>query len=497
MPDWRRACLGPCLGLALGLIACADTETPGDTTQSRPPELQRLVEEARLEMEEGNLAEAGRLFDAALATDRVDPGLWVDIARLRFRGGEHTGALEASEFALSLDREFAPALLLRAQLVRDAYGLEAALRWFEAALALHPRDADLLAEYAATLGDLGRHRDMLAAVRDLAEVDASDPRVHYLQAVLALRAGEPVLASSLLKRSGMVDRGVPAALVADALADLQQGTFDTAASSLERLLERQPGNAVARDLLARALWLGGRDREIVDRFAARVSAPDASPYLTMLVGRAYERLGERAMAAPLIERALAFQTGEAAVLPAPNGNPDGLPDQTFAMRQFVNSAPPGEAERYAGELLRQFPESSDIAALAGDAALWRGDPSGALSLYGRAAEVRRPWPLSRKMIHAFRQSGDTAAADALLLRQLRAEPRNAEALIMLAQRSAEDDDWLRVAVLLDHVIEIGAGNDLEVLELRLRSARALDDEASIARFASALAKLGPGDFAPR
>jgi len=45
---------------------------------------------------EGKLPEAGKAFDKALALAPNDPLLWVDIARLRYVGGEHLLAVEAA-----------------------------------------------------------------------------------------------------------------------------------------------------------------------------------------------------------------------------------------------------------------------------------------------------------------------------------------------------------------------------------------------------------------
>ena len=494
MPDIRRARVLAGIGTTLLLAACADLAPNATETRQSNPEIERLMADARAEMGDGKLAEAGRLYDEALAINPQDPSIWVEIARLRFRGGEHFGAVEAAELALDLDPGFAPALLLRAQMVRDAYGPGEALAWFESALALHPDDVDLIAEYAGTLGDAGRHRDMLDAVRKLAEIDPRDPRVHYLQAVLAARAGDPVLASSLLKRSGMHDAGVPSAMVLRSLIDMQQGNFDNAVTVLEELSERQPGNERVRELLARALWGGGRDRELVEQFAGQASDPSGSPYLSMLVGRSLERLGRREGAIAYIDRA--SETGQGGIVPL-SVRGDNLPQTTAALRRLLNSSRDGEAIRLASDLATNFGGSSDIRVLAGDVALAQGDATEALEFYGEAAQVRRPWPLTKKIIAAYRMAENQDAADALLVRHLEAEPLNTEALVLLAERSASDEDWLRVAVLLDSAIASGAGNDTKLLVLRLQAAEALDEDAAAQRFEAALAQVRPRDFVGR
>ncbi len=466
--------------VALALASCSEGDSGnGGSGLVGSAEFVRLVEDARFEMNEGNLAAAGRILDLAREIEPENSGLWVEIARLRFRGGEHLTALEAADYALELGPQYAPALLMRAQLVRDAHGLADSLPWFEAAIAVDPKNPELLADYAATLGDLGRNKDMLSVIRELAKIDPNYPKAFYLQAILAARAGETVLARSMLSRSSMVERGVPAAMLLNAVIDLQNGSPDNAVTTLERLVERQPGNIRVMELLARALWQSGRDQELIDRFGERAQATDASYYLMALVGRAFERSGDHVAAAPYLERAQGIRDVEWAILGSTPQGRAALPGPTGEMRQLLSRQDNSGAEQLAGSLIERLPSSSDIRALAGDAALAVGNTETALERYGAAASTRRPWPLTRKIIFAYRAYGDDRAADTLLVRHLSGEPHNTEALQLLAERSAQDEDWLRVAVLIDHALTLGAGNDPTLLSLRARAADALGktDEA--------------------
>lgn len=476
---------------AAALAGCsAGDSAGGDSAITGSDEFLELIEDARVAVRAGNLAEAGRYYDQAMALDRENAGLWVDIARLRFMGGEHLTAIEAADYALQIDPEYGPALLLRAQMVRDANGLAESLVWFEAAANADPRNPEVLSEYAATLGDLGRYKEMLKVVRDLAAFAPDYPQVHYLQAVLAARADDPVLAGALLARSGLAERGVPAAMMLEAMVNMQQGSYDTAATTLETLAERQPGNMRVKELLARTWWLGGRDRAIVDRFGAEAEDAQASPYLVMLVGRSLERMGERGRAIPFIERARNANRGESFVL----STGASLPEATNRLRAQVASGNVGAAQSFAANLLRDYPQSGDVHALAGDTALAGGNAARAIELYGVSAQVRRTWPLTRKLIAATRLVGDELAADALLSRYIAGDPHNTEALLLLAERSAEKEDWLRVVVLLDTAMQLGSGSDLEVLALRAEAARKLGREGQAAQFEALHAELRPRDF---
>ena len=279
-------------------------QQPGDAP-SGDPQAAALIADADRALGDGALSDAAQKLDAARAIDPDNPAVWVTIARLRFRGGEHLTALDAADRALALGPDHAPALLMRAFMVRDAHGPTSALPWFEAALSADPENPDIWAEYAATLGDSGKGRAMLRAARKLAEIAPQDPRGLYLQAVLAARGGNPALARSLLVRSKLSEQGVPAAQQLDAVLSLSEGNYDSAADTLTGLVQRQPANARMRELLARALLLGGHETELIARFGDEASRSEASPYLIMLVARAHERLGERERAAPLLARAYA------------------------------------------------------------------------------------------------------------------------------------------------------------------------------------------------
>ena len=486
---FRRDIAAGLTALALSLSGCSEETGAGvsPSDEARNPVLMQLLGDADRAMAAGQLVDAGRKLDQARGLDPDNPSLWVAIARLRFRGGEHLTAIDAADRALELDPDHPPALLMRAVMVRDAHGFAASLPWFKAALAADPKYPDGWAEYAATLGDAGEAQGMLAAVRKLAEVAPGDDRVPYLQAVLAARGGEFTIARSLLARSGMAARGVPAALQLDAVISLAEGNADSAAVILEGLVTRQPSHAKLRELLAKAMFEAGRDDELIARFLPEVSMREASPYLVMLVARAYEQRGDRVSAAPLLARAIRGASTEPMVLAVR----DGLPSPTAKARQAGSAGDWSTATAGARALRAGFPASADVAALNGDVLLGAGDAKAALAAYAVATKVKRPWPLTRKAVLAYERSGDAAAADALLARHVAGEPDNASAMIALAERYGQRGDWIRAAQMLDHAIALGAGHDPALLGLRLRAARALRQPDEAHRFAALLGEVHP------
>jgi len=454
--------------LALAVTGCADGAggsaapvVPGST------ETVRLITEANAAASAGELVRAGDLLNGALGAEPDNPAVWVAVARLRYRGGEHLEAIGAADKALALGPQYGGALLLKAQLVRDAHGLAASLPWYEAASEADPANPEVWLDYAATLGDLGRNRAMLEALVQLGEVAPTEPRANFLSAVLAARAGNAVLARSLLERSRMVAQRVPAALMLDALISLEQANYSLAAERLDAVMQRQPDNARARELLARALLLGGRESEVVARFGRDEAPGDTSPYLAMLVGRAHERLGERDKAAPWLDRAFGASTPARLVLPVS----PGLPPPTAEARNLARVGDWTSAATRTAALRARFPGSGDVAVLAGDVMLGKGDARGALMLYASAAQVRRSWPLARKAIAAYRMAGDEEAADVLLIRHLAGDPNNIDAALLLAERSIAWGDAARAGLLLDHVAALGGAHDLAYRRMRASLAK--------------------------
>lgn len=436
----------------------------------------------RVRMRDGNLPGAGKAFDRALEFIPNSPDLWVDIGRLRYLGGEQKQALEASIRAAQLGPENIAALQFRAQLVRDAMGLAAALPWYEAALKRKPNNLVLMGDYAATLGDLGEYRDMLVVVREMIALDEDNARAFYLQAVLAARSGQFDLARYLLDRSGSQQSGQPAALLLSAIVDLETGNYASASQTLDRLERIQPDNARVRLLAARSLALGGNHRELVYRFGELAKQQGASSYLTTLVGRSYEVLGERGKAAIYLD--LAAQGPSTGLRPLPprtsldvalSRGPQNGGNAAALVRGLIAAKLPAQAIANAEAFLLRAPGSGDAYALAGDAYLASGQGAQAAEYYAQAAEIRQSWPLTRRMVAAELASGRRQSALTLLEYELANNSANSDAAILLAQAELQSGDANKAALLIDLAMANGASRDPQAWMLLARAALALDD----------------------
>jgi tetratricopeptide (TPR) repeat protein len=406
----------------------------------------------RLDQNQGDLAAAGKAFDRAIALTPNDPTMWVEIGHLRYAGGEHVLALEAANYALKLDPDNVAALAFRGEIVRDQYGLAAALPWFEAALARSPDDVAVLGEYAATLGELGRAHDMLKATRRMLALDPGNPRAFYLQAVLAARADDTGLARALLDRTGDRLADLPGAMLLDGVLQIRAGNYVLALQPLEKLLQLQPENARAQLLLARAMFLDGEYRQVAERFSEPAGRPDASAYLLTLVGRAWENLGRRDLAAPLLDRA-AF-VGRPPLTPSGDDSEIG---------RLVASGDLAEAEAIAERARAANPGLYDNQVLAGDVQLAMGDGGAALERYRLASRIRMPASLMLRTAEAYRMTGEKQEEARLVNQYLANNPTSQAALRLAAQAAVEAGDWRRARLLLENLRANGAGRDVQLL----------------------------------
>lgn len=444
-----------------------------------------------LERFERNLPAAGRAYDRVLALTPNDSLLWIDIARLRYLGGEQAEAIAATDRALQLNPANFRALGFRAELIRDQFGGAASLPWFEAALARAPNDLILLGEYAGSLGEVGRARDMLVVTRKMIERDPRNPRAFYLQAVLAARAGRIDLARSLLNHAGSRLDTVPGATLLKGILDLEDGNTASALTAFERLGRLQPANPQIDMLIAKALYAAGDHADLVGRFAALSQRPDAAPYLLLLVGRAYEALGHRDLAAPLLDRAaealdppvmpIAESTTTALLAPRYAERPYALVTTVPYLRALLGSGQFARAETIAEQLRAGKPGSGDAQALAGDVQLALRRGPAAAERYRAASAIRQSDGLLMRQFAALTLAGQGLGIGPLADNYLAMNPQNRAGARLAAGGAAAMTRWGRSVALLKNLQMRGGNTDPRLLaDLSLAQLRLGDKSAALA-----------------
>lgn len=439
---------------------------------------------ALLEQREGHLAAAGLAYNKAIPLAPREPALWVDIGHLRYAGAEHLLALEAADFALEIDPENVRALEFKGLFVRDQFGLAAALPWFEAALAQSPGDLSVMGEYAATLGDLGLASRMLAVTRDMLARDGGNAKALLLQAQLAARAGDMSLARAMLNKTGDRLKGVPARMLLDGVIELSAGNNLLAIEALEPLVARQPANADALSLLARAYYAARSHKALLVRFAPLAARSDARADLLTIVARAHEALGQRDQAVPLLERAA--RSADRPFAAVPENQPIGAMLADGRLR---------EAEAQAEALRRTNPGSAVSQSQAGDVQLALGQGAPAIERYRLAARIRMPDSLLARMVAANVMAGQGGEAGALANAALGQNPSSRTAARLAAWYAAGTGDWQRARTLLEFLRRSGGGNDVRLLTDLSEAQRRAGDGSAAEATAQAAYRLQPANGA--
>ncbi|MDT8759086.1 tetratricopeptide repeat protein [Sphingomonas psychrotolerans] len=377
-------------------------------------------------------------IDEALRIAPRDADVWADAGRLRLDAGDMLGAIRASEQAVQVDATNLGALVLRGEMVRSQFGLIAALPWFEAALKRDPADYGALIEYAATLGDSGRTTDALAATRRALAVRPGSAQALYLQAVIAARAGDKDLARSLIERGGSGINAIPAALLLGGALDIEAADYEQALEKLKPLVANQPMNLAARKLLAVALLRTDSARNAIDLLRPVVTRGDADSYSLTLAARGFERIGDHASAAQLLDRAAwpggaeadAFSADDSTTVLA--GDADQRPDDASAViplvRALIGQGDKAGALAKARDLARRHPGVPAAHLLVGDTLMAMDRFADAAAAYRNAADMRFDAPTMLRLVEALDRADRRPDAAKVLALFLSQNPVNAAGL---------------------------------------------------------------------
>lgn len=427
---------------ALAALAEGPSRFPGAVAHTKARALAAL----------GRTAEAGPVFATAIRLAPRDAGLWLDFARYRLQTGERAGSILAADRALALSPRDVATLVFRGTLVRTQYGLKAALPWFSRAAAIDPNFAPAWIERAATLGDLGRTADMLAATRRALAVQPGNPDARYLQAVLAARAGRFALAQGILQHVTGTAATRPGALLLGGIVDLQLGNAQQAIDRLDALVAAQPGNLVARRLLGLAQLRAGNGRAALAALRPLEDEAVADSYSLTLIAAAYAQTSDRPVAARALARA-SGTGGGSGLLPVNLGAGIGTTAyvSTAQVRRDLHLGAGWSARARARAIFARNPGVPDAYLIAGDTAILTGNAAGAAADYGRAANIAFTQSTALRLVEALQMSGRPAEARTALALFIDQNPQSLAALRLLANLRVFAGDWAAAADAYDAV----------------------------------------------
>lgn len=427
----------------------------------------------RVGMDLGDDLLASQAFDRAIKLDPQYSDLWVDVARFRAGSGDQAGAIAAVDEAVKLEPNNIRALQYRGELLRFQFGLGAALPWFERALQIDPNDVAVLTDYAATLGDMGRMKDMLVVARKIIALDGQNPRAFFMQAVLAARAGNYQLARVLMQKTGGRIDNVPAVILVQGIIEHGEGNYNAAVEKFRRLATIQPNNRRAQNLLARSLYLAGDAEEAVLVLKPQVNRSGADPYALWLVGRALEALNKRSEATGVFNRVARHDVGQETgfvpdtpmnVLAAEaNRNPNDARKVVPYIRALFNAGNYSEAFSHAKRLQRRNPGASPAHLLVADTAFANGDFDEALNALDQARKIQFSEPVMLRIVETLRAKGALQESGEVLAQYLNYNPSNIAGLRWMAYAHLETENWQVALNILENLRNRLGDNDALIM----------------------------------
>jgi len=416
---------------------------------------------------------ATQAYDHAIKLDPKYPELWVDVARFRAGSGDQAGAIAAVDEAVKLDPKNIRALQYRGELLRFQFGLGAALPWFERALQIDPNDVSLLTEYAATLGDMGRMREMLVVARQIIALDGKNPRAFFMQSVLAARAGKYKLARTLMQKTdGRID-GVASVMLVQGIIEYGEGNYNAAVEKFRQLSSLQPNNRQTQNLLARALYMTGDAADAVDILKPQVNNSGADPYALWLVGRSLEALEKRSEAIGVFNRVAVHDVGASVAFPPEtpisvlaaeaSRSPNNARVMIPYIRALYNSGDYTAAFAQARRLQNGNPGASDAHILVADTAMARSDYDAALNALDRARRIRFSEPVMLRIVEALRAKGAMQQSGEVLAEYVNYNPSNIAGLRWMAYAHLETENWEVARYILENLRKRIGDNDALIM----------------------------------
>jgi tetratricopeptide (TPR) repeat protein len=230
-----------------------------------PDEAGVLKAAAQLARLQGNRGEARRHLERGLQLHAADGFLYQELARLE---------LEESDREVEKSRELAINCLRR--------GIRS--------VAAGPAQNELTWTLANLLIDDGKLDEAEAALGQLRKARFAPAGADFLAARLAVQKGQWVEAARLLERARpLLETEAELGRQADLLlAQCYERLDEPAARRLpvyQRLLQRDPNSAAARQLLAASLFANGRHDEALEQYRQLAALPDAPPNAWAQVAR--------------------------------------------------------------------------------------------------------------------------------------------------------------------------------------------------------------------
>ncbi|HUQ13184.1 MAG TPA: tetratricopeptide repeat protein [Novosphingobium sp.] len=240
----------------------------------------------------GDIAAASQSFADGAKARGDKARLLADFSRFELGRGNRAAAARLAAQALKAAPGTLDPLLASAQLAVADGDLAHALDLYDRAARAYPGNLAALTGKAATLGDLGRAKEMAALLGQLRESADNSPAVAYLDARAAAGRNDWTRVRAVLQPLEAELGARDDAMLLYAQAQLRLGQAEQARARLEPLHRRAPAHALTAMLLAEAQLAGGDPAGAAATLAPLASKPEAAPEVLALMAKATRAAGD-------------------------------------------------------------------------------------------------------------------------------------------------------------------------------------------------------------
>lgn len=239
----------------------------------------------------GKTEEAGRTFVNGRGAPGAKARLNAESALFLLRSGDLSGARALAAQALKEAPTGLDALIASARVATASGQLREGLGHFEQAVKSHPESFAAQVGRAATLGDLGRTKEMAPLIAQLADAAPNDPSIRYLQARMAAERKDWDAVRATIQPIEAEFDTLPEAQLLYSQALVELALHNQALAQLHSYLGRRPNNRIAMRLLGECQLATGDAKGALATLLPLAHQPQATPEELRLAAQAARSAG--------------------------------------------------------------------------------------------------------------------------------------------------------------------------------------------------------------
>ena len=368
----------------------------------------------------GHDERAERVFEAALRERADDVDTLYNLARVESKLNHNDQAITLLVRAHRLAPRRPDVLLLMGQVSETLGYYGDAASAFEAYLRLKPHDALVRREYAFALARTPRIDEAVQDLRTYVQQHPRDARGLYELGVSeTVRERDHALAD--LNRSIALDPEFTPARYARAVLLFQEGRYPQSMADLRFVLEREPENYQALDVLGQVDLQLNQPQQAVEAFNRAAQLAPQNRKVLLHYSRALQRARQERKALAVLKQ---FQQ-----------LPPEQPKATRGLFDYLSLPVQEQKTRYLEHLKRDLemnPQDVSLKARWGEAQLAQGESAAALDVYNQILAQTADAKVLRDCGRTLLEHRQYAEAQKFLARALALHPRDARARLDLS-----------------------------------------------------------------